>query len=155
MKLWTTAVWGKDGKIQRQEKAICQNKGKVQELCLRFVGNTALCSPPKGTSMTVSLLWNNILYSEMSEGDSGDIKIRWRTMYCVWYSILCYLIPHVYCLFSLNVCVCVHVCVYTRPWKALKWAALDRFLFVFSAQDQSQVALKLARRGFALYVTAE
>lgn len=39
-------------KIQRQEKAICQNKGKLQQLCAGLVGNTALCSVPEGKKTT-------------------------------------------------------------------------------------------------------
>lgn len=37
VRVWTAAMWGKDGKIQRQEKAVCQKKGKIQELCLHFL----------------------------------------------------------------------------------------------------------------------
>lgn len=40
---------------------------------------------------------------------------------------------HIYVLLLL----CAQICVQTQPWKALKWVAFDRFLFVFMAQDQS------------------
>lgn len=139
---------GKMEKLQRQEKAICQSKGKIQQLCAGFVGNTALWSVPEGKKTAapdgrLTILCNNdSLYSHLWLRVIHDIEISWYEdqMRCVWHSCLCYLIPHMYCLLSVSVCV-------GAPWKALKWVALHRFLFVFTAQDQSQVALKLARRG--------
>lgn len=37
--------------------------------------------------------------------------------------------------------------VQIQAWKALKWVAFDSLVFVFMAQDQSQVALKLTLGG--------
>lgn len=60
----------------------------------------------------------------------------------------CVLSDSTHLLFVPPECVCAHMCVcMLNHEKALKRVALDRLLFVFSAQDQSQVALKLAWSG--------
>lgn len=136
---------GKMEKIQRQEKAICQSRGKIQQLCAGFVGNTALCSVPEGKKTTApdwsttASCNNDSLHSHLWLKVIHDMEIKRYEdqMRCaIWF--------HTCIVCSLWTCVCV--CVWA-PWKALKWVALHRFLFVFTAQDQSHVALKLARRG--------
>lgn len=59
----------------------------------------------------------------------------------------------------LLLCVCIVVCVkksvQIQAWQALKWVAFDSLVFVFMAQDQSQVALKLTLGGLTLCIIAE
>lgn len=105
-------------------------QGKILERHPCFDGNPSLCSPPRGKKTnapdwSVTVKWVKWIHD----------TVIWRSddKHCLWHSAASYLTPHVYCLSSFWM------------WKKKKSFKVGRFLFVFSARDQSQVALKLAR----------